>query len=154
MILGEYVLRYLFPNLDEDQYQPAGVDLKLDKVFRLEGKGALLKGDDKRLPEYHEVEAASGVFELEPNVPYMLELAPELEIPREAAALFLPRSTLLRSGVSVHTALGDPGFRGKIRVLAVNHHTEPYRIARGERVVQAVFVGAINASMYDGDYGR
>ncbi|WP_457615331.1 dCTP deaminase [Methanopyrus sp.] len=154
MILGEYVLRDLFPNLEEDQYQPAGIDLKLDRVFRLEGQGALLEGDDKRLPEYREVEAEGDVFELEPNVPYILELAPELEIPEDTAVLFLPRSTLLRSGVSVHTALGDPGFRGKIRVLTVNHHTVPYRIARGERVVQAVFLRAEGAGRYEGDYGR
>ncbi|AAM02779.1 dCTP deaminase domain-containing protein [Methanopyrus kandleri] len=154
MILGEYVLRDLFPDLDEDQYQPAGIDLKLDRVFRLEGRGALLEGDDKRLPEYREVETEGGVFELEPNVPYVLELAPELEIPEDTAVLFLPRSTLLRSGVSVHTALGDPGFRGKIRVLAVNHHAAPYRIAHGERVVQAVFLRAEDAGRYEGDYGR
>ncbi|WP_168168621.1 deoxyuridine 5'-triphosphate nucleotidohydrolase [Methanopyrus sp. SNP6] len=154
MILGEHVLRELFPDLDENQYQPAGIDLKLDRVFRLEGQSALLEGDDKRLPEYREVETESGVFELEPNVPYVLELAPELEVPEDTAALFLPRSTLLRSGVSVHTALGDPGFRGKIRVLAVNHHTAPYRVARGERVVQAVFLRAEDAGRYEGNYGR
>lgn len=154
MILGEELLRRVFPGLEEDQYQPAGIDLKLRRVFRLRGEAGLLRGDEKRLPEYREVEPEDGVYRLEPGEPYVLELSPRLEIPEDTVALFFPRSTLIRSGVAVHTAVGDPGFRGRIRVLAVNHHREPYRLARGERVVQAVFVRAEGAGTYSGDYGE
>ncbi len=154
MILGEELLRRVFPGLEEDQYQPAGIDLRLRRVFRLRGEAGLLRGDEKRLPEYREVEPEGGEYRLDPGEPYVLELAPKLEIPEDTVALFFPRSTLIRSGVAVHTAVGDPGFRGHIRVLAVNHHREPYRLARGERVVQAVFIKAKGAGTYSGDYGE
>ena len=32
MILGEKALRELYPGLDDNQYQPAGIDLKLGNV--------------------------------------------------------------------------------------------------------------------------
>ncbi len=155
MILGEHVLRRLLSGLDPDQYQPAGVDLKLGKMMEPEGSAALLHGDTKVLPRYREVEPdEDGVYELEPGRPYVWELEPEVRIPGDKAALFLPRSTLLRSAVTVHTALGDPGFEGPIQVLAVNHGSEPYRVARGERVVQMILIDVKGAGLYTGDYGR
>ncbi len=154
MILGESVLRRLIPGLDPDQYQPAGVDLRLGKVLEPVGKAALLEGDDKRLPGYREVEPEDGVYELSPGKAYVWELEPAVKIPKGKAAVFLPRSTLLRSAVSVHTALGDPGFEGKIRVLAVNHGRYPYRVAEGERVVQMVLLDVKGSGVYEGDYGR
>ena len=50
MITGERVLRQIYPNLDEEQYQPIGIDLTLDKVSELEydenGKIKTIEGLD------------------------------------------------------------------------------------------------------------
>ncbi len=52
-----------------------------------------------------------------------------------------PRSGLAgRFGVTLLNAPGtiDPGYRGEVRVIMINHGPEPYHVARGDRIAQLV----------------
>ena len=51
-----------------------------------------------------------------------------------------PRSGLAKRGVTVMNAPGtvDSDYRGEVVVTLVNHGREPHRVARGDRVAQAV----------------
>ena len=64
-------------------------------------------------------------------------------IPDGFAGLVLPRSGLaLRHGVGVVNGPGliDPGYRGEVQVLLVNHGSDPVELRRGDRIAQLVVV--------------
>lgn len=64
-------------------------------------------------------------------------------IPPGHAGLVLPRSGhARRHGVGVVNGPGliDPGYRGEITVLLINHGTDSVTFARGERIAQLVII--------------
>ncbi len=64
-------------------------------------------------------------------------------IPPGHAGLVLPRSGhARRHGVGVVNAPGliDPGYRGEVTVLLINHGHEEVSFARGDRIAQLVVV--------------
>lgn len=64
-----------------------------------------------------------------------------LALPPGYAGLVLPRSGLaLHRGVTLLNAPGliDPGYRGEVKVLLINHGAEPVEFRRGERIAQLV----------------
>ena len=64
-------------------------------------------------------------------------------IPEGYAGLVAPRSGLAqRHGLGIVNAPGvvDAGYRGEIRVLLVNHGSEPVSLARGERIAQLLVI--------------
>ena len=81
---------------------------------------------------------AEGWLSLSPG-PYLLTFNEVLNLPLDLTALGFPRSSLLRSGVSIHTAVWDAGYRGRSQaLLAVQNHLG-YRLQRDARIVQLVF---------------
>jgi dUTP pyrophosphatase len=83
------------------------------------------------------------------------ELVPtglRVAIPDGYAGLVLPRSGLaLRAGVTVLNAPGliDPGYRGEIGVLLINHGAAAVTLSRGERVAQLVIQPVARAALVE-----
>lgn len=124
----------------------------MDKLFRQIDSGSLID-NQKNLPELEEVECDDdNVYTLEPKTAYSVTVMGKTKIPVGYTMLYLPRSTLLRSFISVHTAVGDPGFYGTLQFLIVNNGNYPYRIKKGERIVQAVVFKVSGSGKYDGSY--
>ncbi len=64
-----------------------------------------------------------------------------LEIPSGYEGQVRPRSGLaLRHGVTLLNSPGtvDPGYRGEVRVILVNHGREDFRIRAGDRIAQLI----------------
>src|SRR3989441_9140511 len=62
-----------------------------------------------------------------------------LEIPAGYEGQVRPRSGLaLKHGVTLLNSPGtiDPGYRGEVKVLLVNHGDEPFTVKRGDRIAQ------------------
>jgi dUTP pyrophosphatase len=73
-------------------------------------------------------------------------------IPDGYAGLVVPRSGLaLRHGVGVVNGPGliDPGYRGEVQVLLVNHGSETIELRRGDRVAQLVVVAVPAVQMVE-----
>ena len=71
-----------------------------------------------------------------------------IEIPAGFEGQVRPRSGLARKfGITLLNSPGtvDPGYRGEIRVLMVNHGPEPYTVRVGDRIAQLV-IGAYAAT--------
>ncbi len=147
-MLGEKELLKIFPDF-KDLIQPAGIDLRLEEVFEQEGPGSLID-DEKTLPSLRRLEPP--IYKLKPKKAYLVIMDKRISIPKGYAMLYLPRSTLLRSFVSVHTALGDPGFRGRLRFLLYNYGDFEYILKKGERIVQAIVFKVKGSGEYTGSY--
>jgi len=55
-------------------------------------------------------------------------------------ALARPRSSLLRCGVTVDTAVWDAGYSGRSQSLMVVYNPLGFRLQRNARIVQLVFL--------------
>lgn len=149
-MLGEKELLKLFPEYS-DTIQPSGIDLRMDKIYRQVGSGSLID-NEKNLPEIEELESVDDIYTLEPKTAYGVTIEGKIEIPTGYTMLYLPRSTLLRSFISVHTAVGDPGFYGTLQFMIVNNGQYPYKIKKGERIAQAVVFPVEGSGKYNGSY--
>ena len=155
MILGEKVLREMYPDLDDNQYQPNSIDLKLGKVEEAHYDGSMvgIVNGAKLLPQTTEnIGDIRGRFKLEPMKSYWVIIDNEIIIPDNVCQLYYPRSTLLRMGLSLHTAVGDSGFKGHLKFLLVNNTHNPIYIDKGERIATAVNFIVDGGTKYDGDY--
>ena len=60
-----------------------------------------------------------------------------LAIPPGRVGLVWPRSGLaVRHGIDTLAGVIDSDYRGEVRVVLVNHGSEPFRIAAGDRIAQ------------------
>lgn len=147
-MLGEEELVKLFPDF-KDLVQPSGIDLRLEDVFIQKSAGSLID-NEKNLPELERLEPP--IYTLKAKTAYSVTIAPKVKIPKGYAMLYLPRSTLNRSFISVHTAVGDPGFYGTLQFLLYNYGEFDYKINQGERIAQAVVFQVTGSGEYDGSY--
>ena len=72
-----------------------------------------------------------------------------LAIPEGFEIQVRPRSGLaLKHGITVPNTPGtiDSDYRGELKVLLINHGTEPFAIARGDRVAQLVLAPVVQAA--------
>lgn len=161
MINGIDYLKKMYPNREDEDYQPSGLDLRVGKVFVLEdGSMASLHEGEKHLPNQIELPIGNVMelalydgWVLDPHRPYMFEVQEQIKIGDNNAQFYLPRSSLLRAGVNVYTALGDLGYNGHLRFLVINHRNGPFFIQKGERFAQLVdFEVRGGSESYDGDY--
>lgn len=147
-MLGEKELIKLFPDFKE-LVQPSGIDLRIDEVFKQTGPGSLID-NEKNLPELERLEPP--IYTLKPKTAYLASIDRKIKIPKGFSMLYLPRSTLLRSFVSVHTAVGDPGFYGTLQFMVYNYGDFDYTIKQGERIAQAVVFPVTGSGEYNGSY--
>ena len=147
-MLGEVELKKLFPDF-RDLVQPSGIDLELDRIYVQKSAGSLID-NEKTLPEIEELEG--DVFTLKPHTAYLASIKRKVKIPKGYTMLYLPRSTLLRSFVSVQTAVGDPGFYGTLMFMVYNHGDFEYKIKSGDRIAQAVVFPVEGSGEYNGSY--
>ena len=78
---------------------------------------------------------------LEPGVPRTVATGLAIELPSGFEAQIRPRSGLaLRHAITLPNspATIDPGYRGEIRVILLNHGPQEYHIERGDRIAQLV----------------
>ncbi|MDP9265002.1 MAG: deoxyuridine 5'-triphosphate nucleotidohydrolase [Chloroflexota bacterium] len=160
MLSGEELRRALAaePPLVEDlhvvtQLQPGGIDLRVERVHRFVSAG-VLGGDPIRQPASREDVTfdRDGWWEL-PSGAYVIGYREKVNLPNDVMALAQPRSSLLRSGVAIHSAVWDAGYSGRGEGLLSVMNPHGYRLQRGARVLQLVFYRlAVPAS--DGYRGR
>lgn len=94
------------------------------------------------------VAAVDAPVVLQPGARYLAPTGVRLEIPAGHEAQVRPRSGLaLKHGVTVLNAPGtiDCDYRGEVMALLINHGSEPWTIARGDRIAQLVVAPIVHA---------
>ncbi len=150
-LLSEYV------NLSQ-QLQPNGFDLTVRTVARFADAGPPgqmgISDADRRLSETAELPVDGGGWWTLEAGPYLITLNEIVSLPKWLMALVRPRSSLLRSGVAIHTAVWDAGYAGRSQALLNVHHPQGFRLQQNARVAQMVFIPLAKADAvgYAGRY--
>jgi dUTP pyrophosphatase len=154
MIEAEPPLFRDFGDLDT-QIQANGFDLRLESVKRFAGAGTIgIDNADRVLPQLEDVEPdTEGWLTLEPGA-YHITYAETVSLPKDLMALGRPRSSLGRSGISLHTAVWDAGYTGRSTSLMVVYNPCGFRVQLGARVAQLVLIQLTTADEvgYQGIY--
>ena len=95
------------------------------------------------LPEYASDAAAGADLrarearDLAPGARAAVSTGVSVQIPPGHVGLVWPRSGLaVRHGIDTLAGVIDSDYRGEVRVVLVNHGTEPFHIAPGDRIAQ------------------
>jgi len=139
----------------ETQTQMCGMELTLQKIERFTSAGAVAFDNKERvLPQTEPMDFdQSGWIDLAAGS-YLVTFNEIVNIPKDAAALARARSTLLRCGASLETALWDPGYRGRSQSLLVVYNPQGLRLRKNARLMQLVFMrlGKESEKLYAGKY--
>jgi dUTP pyrophosphatase len=122
------------------QLQPNGFDLTLRDVAMFENGGQMAADNaSRRLPDLAPlVFDQFGYMELMAGS-YMITYNEIVHIPTNLMALGRPRSSLLRCGVTIGTAVWDAGYNGRSQSLMVVHNPCGFRVQKHSRMMQLVF---------------
>ena len=120
------------------QIQPCGLDVTLGAVFELTEAGRL-GADERHLPDRVPLPFDFwGWLHLGPGS-YMIQLNEAVRLPLDIMAIGRPRSSLLRCGATLHTAVWDPGYEGRSECLLVVDNPAGIELQKDARVMQLVF---------------
>ena len=125
----------------EEQVQPNGIDLTLREVALLQSSGKIAVEDSQRVVSSLAPLVFDGLdfIDLMPGV-YVITYNEVVHLPMNIMALATPRSSLLRCGVTVNTAVWDAGYSGRSQSLMVVYNPQGFRLQRNSRIVQLIFL--------------
>ena len=139
----------------ETQTQMCGVELTLQKIERFLTAGAVaFDNKERKLPETELVNFDEmGWIELTAGS-YLVTFNEIVNIPKDVAAMARARSTLLRCGATLETALWDPGYRGRSQSLLVVYNPQGLKLKKNARLMQLVFLRLEKEAekLYSGKY--
>ena len=140
----------------ETQIQMNGVDFTLREVARFDEEPGTIDFDnsERRTPETFSIDPdEAGFWHLQAGA-YWVVYNEIVNIPPDMYAMARTRSSLLRSGAQIATALWDSGYSGRSGSLLLVANPAGLRLKRNARVIQLVFyeLDAPAAKTYTGRY--
>ncbi len=138
----------------EEQLQSNGVDLTLRDIAILQSAGRIAVSNSQRMVSDLSplVFDGSGFIHLAPGI-YSVTYNEIVNLPKNIMALATPRSSLLRCGITVNTAVWDAGYCGRSESLLVVYNTQGFRLQKNARIIQLVFFRLDNRTDgYSGKY--
>jgi len=141
--------------LDLDkQVQANGFDLTLREVAVPQSMGSIPAAGGQRVISDLSPLAFDGLdsMELVAGI-YIITYNEIVHLPKNIMALGRPRSSLLRCGVTVGTAVWDAGYEGRSQSLLVVYNYRGFRVQKNARITQLVFFTLTGESEgYNGVY--
>jgi dUTP pyrophosphatase len=129
-----------YRNLDA-QLQPNGFDFTVREVAMPQTAGRITVDNSQRVVSELAplVFDGLGYLELMPGA-YIVTYNEIAHLPKNIMALAQPRSSLLRSGVTVYGAVWDAGYSGRSRSLMMVFNPRGFRLQKDAAIVQLVFM--------------
>ena len=139
--------------IDSDaQTQIAGFDLTVKDIMRLSDGGILdFDNTNREIPKHNIIEPVENKWKLQPGG-YLVKYNEIVEVPLNAVGIVLPRSSLMRIGGTLCSAVWDPGYKGRgIGLLLVFAEITLYK---NTRIAQIMFIKTQKESAigYSGEY--
>jgi dUTP pyrophosphatase len=131
----------------------AGLKLTLCEVFLPSGPGEV-RLEGKSVPSYERITPTDGRVYRLPEGAYIIRYCEYVKIPEDFMAVALPRSTLIRSGATLFSAVWDPGYEGRGYGLLLVLNKYGMSLEVGAQVAQLVYMklGEKTAQPYRGTY--
>ncbi len=127
------------------QLQPCGVDLTVRTVSRYVSAGVVdFDNSSRELSELEVLPWSDDRVDLVYGA-YHVIYNEWVNLPTDVMALAYPRSSLLRCGVALYTAVWDPGYSGRAETLIVVHNARGFRLHINARIAQLVFTSLATA---------
>lgn len=122
------------------QIQPNGIELTLQHVEVHESSGAIaFDNSERKLPGTKILDFDKDGWVHLQKGSYKILFNEIVNIPRNIAAIAKPRSSLLRCGVTVETAVWDAGYSGRSESLLVVYNEKGFKVKKNARVLQLLF---------------
>jgi deoxycytidine triphosphate deaminase len=132
-----------------------GFDLRVGEVFLIKEGESFLGETERFTPETESIAkygGSKGII-LEPGDFVLVKTIEKVNLPKDVAAIFRPRSTLQRSGIGLFTATADPGYSGELTFGMCNLGKNNFRLEMGARIVHILFFKTSeNLSEYRGQW--
>lgn len=138
-----------------DQLQPNGFDLTLNNIQTIVAGGTIgADSTDRVIPSAELLSFDDSDWLDLPEGSFLITFNEVVALPMNLMALGRPRSSLLRSGVTIHTAVWDAGYTGRSQALLAIHNPNGYRVQRNARLMQLIFINLDQptAQGYQGKY--
>jgi dUTP pyrophosphatase len=138
----------------EQQLQPNGFDITLREIASLDTAGQIACDNAQRqLPDLTPLEFDKNGFEELIPGNYLITYNEIVHIPTNLMAFGRPRSSLLRCGVSIGTAVWDAGYSGRSQSLLIVYNSRGFKVQKNARVAQLVFMSlSAETEGYAGKY--
>jgi dUTP pyrophosphatase len=136
------------------QLQPTGFDLTLHHIETYKGPGTVdYTNRERTIASTTPLEPdPEGWYNLSPGA-YKVVYNETVNMPLDLAAIARTRSTLLRNGAAIATAVWDPGYSGRSSSLLTVHNPHGTRLKRDARIAQLIFFHTDTVQKaYDGVY--
>lgn len=136
------------------QFQPAGVDVSLKEAYTYKNAGKIdFDNKERKISDVEPVPFVNEEIMLAPGA-YKVIFNEYVHIPQDAAAFCYPRSSLLRSGITLECAVWDPGYEGRSEALLIVSNPHGAIFKRNAKIGQLVFVklSEKTAHTYEGVY--
>ncbi|MFH0737077.1 MAG: deoxyuridine 5'-triphosphate nucleotidohydrolase [Candidatus Micrarchaeota archaeon] len=144
----------IFEGLHESQFQPAGIDITLKEAYRFKNAGLIdFDNSERKISDVEPIAFESDRVSLAPGA-YKVVFNEYVRIPKNVAGLCLPRSSLLRCGVTLECAVWDPGYEGRSEALLVVRNEHGISFKKGAKIGQMIFIRLAEdaATLYEGRY--
>ncbi|WMW21478.1 deoxyuridine 5'-triphosphate nucleotidohydrolase [Methanolobus mangrovi] len=138
----------------DTQLQPNSVELTLKNIETYTGAGAIdFDNSERETPSTEPVPFdENGWAHLGPGT-YKITFNEIVNIPLDLAAIARPRSTLLRCGANIGTAVWDSGYRGRSESMLVVHNPHGFKLKMNARVMQLLFF-SLHSELTEGYCGK
>ena len=122
------------------QISPNGIELTLHKIFQFKNAGIVdFPNQERRIPDYEELSPQNDQYVLAPGS-YLTTYNETVRIPEDIIAIGRPRSSLLRSGVTIESAVWDAGYQGRSRGLLTVFNPHGFILKPNARLLHLIFI--------------
>ena len=124
----------------DTQLQPNGIDMTLKAVMTVEGAGKIdFDNSERKISEHSELAFGENDYiHLGPGT-YSVKFNEIVHMPKDIAALEKTRSSLLRCGACLQTAVWDAGYSGRSESMLIVTTPAGIDLKRNARIMQLVF---------------
>ncbi|OYT34856.1 deoxyuridine 5'-triphosphate nucleotidohydrolase [Archaeoglobales archaeon] len=134
------------------QLQPNGFDCTLRSIARIRGVGRVdFDNKERKIPEVEEIDFQNWVYL--PRGVYRAYINEVIKLSDDLMAIGRPRSSIVRCGANILTAVWDAGYEGRSEVSLVVYNDLGLWLKRNARIMQLIFLRLKSkTNIYSGIY--